>query len=184
MDGGGIGITGQGTQHAHGRETGPQRLQPTPRRSWSIDGHEGQGEPATDTRLETGRRTRTPRKRPHLPTNSAALIEKALPGQATGYVLTIPPQGAAGQARTTLGYSARRVATRLSMPLVELLERRRKLHHGRRASLEQDSYSVSMAVPAAIVVDDLITSGTTMRLSLDALRAAEIPAWGFAYSGS
>jgi predicted amidophosphoribosyltransferase len=71
------------------------------------------------------------------------------------------------------------------MPLVELLERAdRKLHHGRRDSLAQDSYTVNMAVPAAVVIDDLITTGRTMSLSLDALRAAEIPCWGFAYSGS
>ena len=53
------------------------------------------------------------------------------------------------------------------MPLVELLERAdRKLHHGRRDSLSQDSYAVNMAVPAAVVIDDLITTGKTMSLSL------------------
>ena len=34
-----------------------------------------------------------------------------------------------------------------------------------------------------IVVDDLVTSGATMRLSLEALRAAGVMAFGFAYSG-
>ena len=43
---------------------------------------------------------------------------------------------------------------------------------------------MNMAVPAAVVIDDLITTGKTMSLSLDALRAAETPAWGFALNGS
>jgi predicted amidophosphoribosyltransferase len=33
------------------------------------------------------------------------------------------------------------------------------------------------------VVDNLITSGATMRLSLQALHEAGIAAWGFAYAG-
>jgi hypothetical protein len=115
----------------------------------------------------------------------AALVEKALPVRPSGCVLTIPPQGASWPGQYFARLLGRRVATRLNMPLVELLERAdRKLHHGRRDSLSQDSYAVNMAVPAAIVLDDLITSGRTMNLSLDALRAAKIPAWGFALNGS
>jgi orotate phosphoribosyltransferase len=34
-----------------------------------------------------------------------------------------------------------------------------------------------------LVVDDLVTSGTTMRRSLEAIRAAGSAAFGFAYSG-
>ncbi len=115
----------------------------------------------------------------------AALVVQALPVPPAGCVLTIPPQGASWPGQYYARLLARRVANRLGMPLVELLERHeRKLHHGRRDSLSQDSYTVNMAVPAAVVIDDLITSGKTMSLSLDALRAAETPAWGFALNGS
>ena len=115
----------------------------------------------------------------------AALVEKALSVRPPGTVLTIPPQGASWPGQYYARLLARRVANRLRMPLVELLERHeRKLHHGRRDSLSQDSYTVNMAVPAAVVLDDLITTGKTMSLSLDALRAAETPAWGFALNGS
>lgn len=71
------------------------------------------------------------------------------------------------------------------MPLAEIIARTdEKHHHGRRASLDQEAYVSTMSVPAAIVIDDLVTSGHTMKLSLDALRAAEIPAWGFGLNGS
>ena len=63
----------------------------------------------------------------------AALVEKALPVRPPGTVLTIPPQGASWPGQYYARLLARRVANRLGMPLVELLERHeRKLHHGRR----------------------------------------------------
>jgi pyrimidine operon attenuation protein/uracil phosphoribosyltransferase len=34
-----------------------------------------------------------------------------------------------------------------------------------------------------IVVDDLATTGRTMRLALEAIRGAGVPAFGFAFSG-
>ena len=61
------------------------------------------------------------------------------------------------------------------MPVVEILERTAaKTFHGRRALLAQTPYRVNMSVPAAVVLDDLITTGHTMRLSLEALKAAGV----------
>ena len=115
----------------------------------------------------------------------AALIVKAVPVRPSGCVVTIPPQGASWPGQYYARLLGRRVATRLGLPLAELLERAdAKLHHGRRASLAQDSYAVTLTVPATIVIDDLCTTGKTMSLSLAALHKAEIPAWGFALNGS
>jgi hypothetical protein len=115
----------------------------------------------------------------------AALIHKALPVRPSGCVLTIPPQGASWPGMYYARLLGRRVAHRLNMPLAEIIARTdEKHHHGRRASLDQEPYAVSTTAPAAVVIDDLITSGNTLRMSLDALRAAEIPCWGFALNGS
>ncbi len=115
----------------------------------------------------------------------AGLIAKAIPVRPAGTVLTIPPQGASWPGTYYARLLARRVANRLGMPLAEIIARTdEKHHHGRRASLDQEAYVSTMSVPAAIVIDDLVTSGHTMKLSLDALRAAEIPAWGFGLNGS
>jgi hypothetical protein len=115
----------------------------------------------------------------------AALMRQAIPVPPSGCVLTIPPQGASAPGPYFARALGRRVANATGLPLVEILQRSGvKEFHGRRASLAQRAYSVSMTVPAVIVIDDLITSGNTLRLSLAALRAAEIPCWGFAYNGS
>lgn len=103
-----------------------------------------------------------------------------LPG---GWVLTTPPQGASAPGPYGAAIIARRVATDLDLDLVTLLERTDlKRHHGRHESLRQAPYRVTVR-PAApvLVVDDLITSRTTMRLSLEALAAAGVAAWGFAW---
>jgi hypothetical protein len=115
----------------------------------------------------------------------AALVKEVLPARPAGCVLTIPPQGASAPGRYFARLLARRVATRLKMPLVELLRRpEAKRYHGPRAALQQQPFTVTTRPPAAIVLDDLITTGRTMALSLEALRAAGIPAWGFALNGS
>ena len=115
----------------------------------------------------------------------AALVVQALPVPPSGCVLTIPPQGASWPGPYYARLLAREVAKRLGMPLAEIIQRTdTKQYHGPAASLEQTPYSLTSKVPAAIILDDLITSGQTMKLSLDALRTAKVPAWGFAYSGS
>jgi hypothetical protein len=44
----------------------------------------------------------------------------------------------------------------------------------------------SLPVPAStmvLIVDDVLTSGRTMRLSIEAMRAAGVAGFGFSYSG-
>ena len=51
----------------------------------------------------------------------------------------------------------------------------RKLYHGRRASLAQGSYAAVGTAPCALVLDDLLTTGKTMRQSLETLRPEQAP---------
>ena len=95
----------------------------------------------------------------------AALVNQALPVRPSGCVLTIPPQGASWPGPYYARLLARRVATRLALPLVEMIERTDAKHyHGPHAALEQTPCALKTTVPAAIVLDDLITSGRTMAL--------------------
>jgi hypothetical protein len=106
--------------------------------------------------------------------------------------VTVPPRGA-----SLFGDSAgwpyaaellaRAVADRLGFPFVPgPLRTDTKRHHGPWWSLKQAPYvfDVPDQKPCMIlVVDDLITSGTTMKLALRAIRGAGVPAFGFAYNG-
>ena len=61
-----------------------------------------------------------------------------------------------------------------------------KRWHGPHSSLRQAPFACSLPDPAptmVLVVDDLITSGRTMRLAVEAIRAAGVAAFGFAFSG-
>ena len=74
-----------------------------------------------------------------------------------------------GSRRPLLRRVAGEVATRLGMPLAEIIQRTdAKRYHGPAASLEQTPYTLATEAAAAIVLDDLITSGQTMKLSLEA----------------
>ena len=65
---------------------------------------------------------------------------------------------------------AGQVAARLDMPVAEIIARTdAKRYHGPAFSLEQSVYRLTGNAAAAIVLDDLITSGNTMKLSLEAL---------------
>jgi adenine/guanine phosphoribosyltransferase-like PRPP-binding protein len=105
----------------------------------------------------------------------------------SGSIGTVPPQGA------SLGspYAAEALAVatcdRMGIPFVPSLTRTdAKRWHGPAYSLQQQPYNFLAPAerPAVILVlDDLVSSGTTMRLSLAAIRDAGIPAFGFAFSG-
>jgi hypothetical protein len=61
-----------------------------------------------------------------------------------------------------------------------------KRWHGPHSGLRQAPYVAAVpdpAPPLVLIVDDLCTSGHTMRLSLEAVRKAGVPAFGFAFSG-
>ena len=107
-----------------------------------------------------------------------------LPG---GYVLTTPPQGASAPGPYAAEALGRRVAEALGLEFVDTQTRTEpKLWHGVIHSLKQDDYVYRFTGPMptmVLVVDDLATTGRTLRLSLEAIRTAGIPAFGFAFSG-
>jgi predicted amidophosphoribosyltransferase len=57
---------------------------------------------------------------------------------------------------------------------------------GPHSSLRQAPFACPLPDPSptiVLVIDDLITSGRTMRLAVEAIRAAGVAAFGFAFSG-
>jgi adenine/guanine phosphoribosyltransferase-like PRPP-binding protein len=79
------------------------------------------------------------------------------------------------------------VAEALGLPFATVLSRTDvKRWHGPHAALRQAPFVCSLPDPAPsviLVIDDLVTSGRTMKLSLAACRGAGVPAFGFGYSG-
>lgn len=112
-----------------------------------------------------------------------ALLRAWCPCPPSGWVVTTPPQGASAPGPYGAGMVACAVAAALDLDCVTTLERTdAKRWHGRYYSLHQEPYRVCQRVPSvALVVDDLLTSRTTMRLALEALAAAGVPAFGFVW---
>ena len=79
------------------------------------------------------------------------------------------------------------MASALGLPFVEVLTRTEpKRWHGPHHSLRQAPFVCAPqdpAPPMILVVDDLCTSGRTMRNSIEAIRQAGVAAFGFGYSG-
>ena len=107
-------------------------------------------------------------------------------------VVTVPPRGASlfGESAEwpyAAEILAERVAGHLGFPFVPTLRRTdTKRLHGPWHSLKHSAYLADVPDPKpcmVLVVDDLITSGATMKLSLAAIRKAGIPAFGFSFSG-
>jgi hypothetical protein len=115
------------------------------------------------------------------------LIRAWSPILPPGTVLTVPPQGASAPGPYAGESLEQAVAGALGLPFVEVLSRTEpKLWHGPHASLRQAPYVCALpdpAPPMVLVVDDLYTSGRTMRHSIEAIRATGAAAFGFAYSG-
>jgi hypothetical protein len=116
-----------------------------------------------------------------------ALVRLWAPVTPPGTILTVPPQGASAPGSYAAELLAKLTADTLGLPFVPMLERTDlKGLHGPWHSLGQRSYLATVPNPAApvvLVLDDLATSGTTMRLSLEALHARGVCAFGFAFSG-
>ena len=104
-----------------------------------------------------------------------------------GTIVTTPPQGASAPAPYAAEALGRHVAEALGLPFTPMLARRdRKRWHGPHEALRQTPFVCTPpdpTPPMVLVVDDLITSGKTMRLSIGAIRSAGAAAFGFAYSG-
>jgi hypothetical protein len=103
------------------------------------------------------------------------------------WVVTVPPPGASAGKEYPAGFLGRAVAGRLGLEYQTTLQRAggAKRWHGRHYALSQEPFAVVCKPPSvALVIDDMMTSGATMRLALDALRTAGVPAFGFAYVGN
>jgi predicted amidophosphoribosyltransferase len=116
----------------------------------------------------------------------AGLIRVWQPAIPAEWVVTVPPAGASAPGPYPAGFLARKVAELLSRPFITTLARKdQKRYHGRHYTLNQKAFKVkTKPLSVALVVDDIATSGTTMRLSLEALRSAGVPAFGFAFWGN
>ncbi len=117
----------------------------------------------------------------------ADLVRAWSPVLPAGSIVTVPPQGASAPgpyAARALGLA---VADALGLPFIEMLARTdAKRWHGPRHALRQAPFICSLPEPAptmVVIVDDLVTTGRTMRLSVEALRAAGVAAFGFGFSG-
>jgi hypothetical protein len=118
----------------------------------------------------------------------AGLIRAWSPILPAGTVVTVPPQGASAPGPYAADALGRGVAEALGLRFAEALGRTdSKRWHGPHHSLRQASFRWELpggvVPPMILVVDDLVTSGATVQRSLEAVRAAGIMAFAFAYSG-
>lgn len=129
-----------------------------------------------------------PRWGDHFAESLAEAIAAVAPTLPPGTIVATPPQGASHGADFAASCLAQFIANRFGATYRPGLLNRtdRKRYHGPEASLRQTPYrcsEVESRPPLVLVVDDLATTGTTMRLALQALRRERIAALGFAYSG-
>jgi hypothetical protein len=115
------------------------------------------------------------------------LIRAWLPVLPPGTLVTVPPQGASFPGPYAAVQLGVRVAELLALPFGTILTRTDvKRWHGVHHSLQQAPFVAALPEPAPVmilVVDDLVTTGATMRRSLEAIRAAGVAAFGFGFSG-
>jgi hypothetical protein len=123
-------------------------------------------------------------------TAAAAIADLIRQWQATlplAWVVTAPPAGASAGQEYPAGFLGRAVAQLLGLEYQTTLQRPggAKRWHGRHYALKQGPFTATCKPPSvALVIDDMLTSGTTMRLALEALRTAGVPGFGFAYVGN
>jgi hypothetical protein len=115
------------------------------------------------------------------------LIRTWSPVLPPGTVVTVPPQGASAPGPYAARSLGQAVAAALGLPLVELLSRTEpKRWHGPHHALRQAPFVCRLPDPAPtmiVIVDDLVTTGATMRRSLEAIRSAGVAAFAFGFSG-
>lgn len=117
----------------------------------------------------------------------ADLVRAWSPILPAGSIVTVPPQGASAPGPYAARELGRAVAEALGLPFAAILSRTdRKRWHGPHHALRQAAFVCTLPEPAptmVVIVDDLITTGRTMRLSVEAIRAAGVAAFGFGFSG-
>jgi hypothetical protein len=117
----------------------------------------------------------------------AALIRQWQQTVPADWIITAPPPGASAGREYPASLLGKALARKLGLEYQTTLQRAggAKKWHGRHYALKQEPFTVTCKPPSvALVVDDMMTSGITMRLALDALRTAGVPAFGFAYVGN
>jgi hypothetical protein len=117
----------------------------------------------------------------------AGLVRLWSPVLPAGTVATVPPQGASAPGPYAALELGRGAAEILGVPIVELLTRTEaKRWHGPLHALRQAPFECMLPARPPVMVlvlDDLVTSGRTMRLSIEAINRAGCAAFGFGYSG-
>jgi hypothetical protein len=115
------------------------------------------------------------------------LVRAWSPILPSGTVLTVPPQGASATGPYAAQALGQAVAGALGLSFALVLARTEpKRWHGPHHALRQAPFVCTLPAPAptmVVVVDDLVTTGATMRRSLEAIRAAGVAAFGFGFSG-
>jgi len=119
----------------------------------------------------------------------SALISNWFPVRGGDWVVTTPPQGASKHKTTGGVYPAGMLgaatAALLGLDYVTTLIRQTdKKWHSRYQTMAQNDFVVTTRPPdMAIVVDDMLTSGTTMGLAIKALRSVGVPTMQFVWVG-
>lgn len=111
------------------------------------------------------------------------LIREWCPAVPTDWIVTAPPAGVSEGGPYPAGILGREVATRLGLDFQTCLERAKaKRWHHPAESRRQEPYRVTVAPPGpVIVIDDFISSGTTIRLAREAFTAAGVPSFAFCW---
>ncbi len=122
----------------------------------------------------------------HFADELARLIRECLPVLPHSWLLTVPPQGksAAEGREYPAGFLGRAVSERLDIEFVTVFAPQvGKRYHGRFESLRREEPFELIFVPdtPTIVIDDLVTSGRTMKTALETLAQANVASFGFAY---
>ena len=119
----------------------------------------------------------------------ASLVENWFPVRGGDWVVTTPPQGASKHKTRDGVYPAGMLgaasAVILGLDYVTTLSRNSDKHwHGKYEAMKQGDFVVTIKPPSmAIVIDDMLTSGTTMGLTIKALRGIGVPTMQFVWVG-
>ena len=116
----------------------------------------------------------------------AKLITTWLPNLPPDALITPPPQGASWPGPYFAGELAAAVAARLGLGAGQCLTRtdEKRYHHPMQALKQAPFIYTGPPAPIVIVIDDLITSGATMKRAMQAIQEKGLAAYGFAYYGA